>query len=196
MFRKNVVDSRAVAKQNYQKISIFASMNTQEIIPPANTDAHSGTEAASEQHFHYRLDFYWQAVAAYAIALIAYALVKGTIIDGSLTLTLRDPVMIVLAVVVVASCLVSLAAWFMRRTITIGTDFIRLQTRLRTRTFSREQIAGIALGKKKLLNVRGSYRLAKIRLANRRRLLRIRPSLYEQEQELVQALIAFKRRLG
>lgn len=151
---------------------------------------------APEQEFRYRLDFYWQAVAVYALALIAYALVKGSIIDGSFTITLHDPIVIVLMAVVGISCLVSLVAWFMKRTITIGADYIRFRNRFRTRTFSRKDIHAIALGKQKLVKVRGSYRVAKIRLAHRRRLLRIRPSLYEQEQELVQALVSLKRRIG
>jgi hypothetical protein len=165
-------------------------MNVLETISPSPVPA-----ATPEQEFSYRLDFYWQAVALYAIALIAYALIKGTIIDGSLTLTLHDPVVIVLGVVVGMSCLVSLANWFMKRTITIGANYIRFGNRFRTRIFSENDIVQISLGKQKLLKVRGSYKLAKIRLANRRRLLRIRPSLYAQEQELMQALIALKRRI-
>jgi hypothetical protein len=47
-----------------------------------------------------------------------------------------------------------------------------------------------------MLKVRGVYKLVKIRLRSRRRLLRIRPSLYEQEQALVQSLIALKRQLA
>ena len=165
-------------------------MNAIETISPQPSSA---TEP--EQEFSYRLDFYWQSVAMYAIALIAYALVKGSIIDGSLRLTLHDPVVLVLAVVVGISCVVSLANWFMKRTITIGADYIRFRNRFRTRTFARSDIMQISLGKQKLLKVRGSYKLAKVRLANRRRLLRIRPSLYAQETELVQALISLKRRI-
>jgi hypothetical protein len=165
-------------------------MNVLETLSPAPMPA-----TLPEQEFSYRLDFYWQAVALYAIALIAYALLKGSIIDGSLTLTLHDPVVIVLAVVVGVSCLVSVANWFMKRTITIGADYIRFRNRFRTRTFARKDIVQLSLGKQKLLKVRGSYKLAKVRLANRRRLLRIRPSLYAQEEELMQALIALKRRI-
>jgi hypothetical protein len=148
-----------------------------------------------EHEFRYRLDFYWQSVAMYAIALIAYALVKGSIIEGSLTLTLHDPVVIVLSLVVGISCFVSVANWFMKRTIIIGEDYIRFRNRFRTRTFSRTDIVQLSLGKQKLLKIRGSYKLARIRLVNRRRLLRIRPSLYEREQELMQALSALKRRI-
>lgn len=165
-------------------------MNITETISPQKD-----LQTAPEQEFHYRLDFYWQSVAVYAIALIAYALVKGTIIDGSFTLALHDPVVIVLMVVVGISCVVSLMAWLSKRTITIGEDYIRFRNRFRTRTFLKEHIVNIALGKQKLVKVRGSYRVAKIRLNNRRRLLRIRPSLYEQEQELVQALVSLKRRI-
>jgi hypothetical protein len=153
-------------------------------------------ETIHEQEFHYRLDFYWQAVAVYALALIACALVRGTVIDGSFSVSLSDPVVSVMGFLTAGSCMISMVNWFMRRSVVIGEDYIRFANRFRTRTFTRSEIALISLGKEKLVKVRGAYKVAKIRLTNRRRLLRIRPSLYQDEHELVQALFALKRRLS
>ncbi|MFY7997781.1 MAG: hypothetical protein ACOVSW_04195 [Candidatus Kapaibacteriota bacterium] len=149
-----------------------------------------------EQEFPLRMDFYWQAIAVYALALICYALIRGTVWDGSITLTLRDPIVVVLGVLVLGSCLWSLGNWFMRRSIVVGDAYIRFTNRFRSRTFQQTDIDVISIGKQKILKVRGVYKLVKIRLRSRRRLLRIRPSLYQHEQELVQTLIALKRRIA
>jgi hypothetical protein len=153
-------------------------------------------ETVPEQEFRYRLDFYWQAVAVYALVLIACALVRGTIIDGSFSVSLSDPVVAVMGALTLGSCVISLVNWFMRRSLVIGENYIRFANRFRTRTFRHSEIALISLGNQKLVKVRGAYKVAKVRLTNRRRLLRIRPSLYEHEHELVQALVALKRRLS
>ena len=149
-----------------------------------------------EQEFRLRMDFYWQAIAVYALSLIFYAAARGSIGDGSITLTLRDPIVIVLGGLVLGSCAWSLGNWYMRRAIIIGDTYIRFTNRFRSRTFQRADIEIIAVGRQKMLKVRGAYKLVKIRLRSRRRLLRIRPSLYEREAELVQALLQLKRRLS
>jgi hypothetical protein len=150
----------------------------------------------TEQEFPLRMDFYWQAIAVYALSLICYALVRGTFWDGSITLTLRDPIVIVLGALVLGSCVWSLGNWFIRRSIIVGETYLRISNRFRTRTFQQGDIDIISIGKQKMLKVRGAYKVVKIRLRSRRRLLRVRPSLYDREQELVQALIVLKRHIA
>lgn len=166
-------------------------MNTQDTSNPL---AHES--AIGEQEFRLRMDFYWQAIAVYALSLIFYAAARGSIGDGSITLTLRDPIVIVLGGLVLGSCAWSLGNWYMRRAIIIGDSYIRFTNRFRSRSFERSDIEIIAVGRQKMLKVRGVYKLVKIRLRSRRRPLRIRPSLYEREAELVQSLIQLKRRLS
>jgi len=149
-----------------------------------------------EREFAYRLDFYWQAIASYALALIVYALLKGTIASGSLTLELRDPIVVVLGALVVGASLFSLVNWYMRRSVTVSAKGIRFQNRFRTRLFHNHEIVAISFGRKRLTRIGGAYRVVKIRLANRRRLLRLRPSLYDNETELVQMLLQLKRELA
>jgi uncharacterized membrane protein len=147
------------------------------------------------QVFRYRLDFYWQAIAFYAIALLLYAVLKGSISAGTLTIALYDPIVLLLGAVVCGSVLVSLANSFMHRSVSIDGNSISFHNRFRTRTFTLADIRAMSIGKAKMVKVRGVYKVVKIRLVNRRRILRLRPSLYENEQELVQALIAVKRNL-
>lgn len=157
------------------------------------TEQHISNELHGKE-FQYRLDFYWQATAVYAVALLMYAFLKGTISAGSLTLELFDPIVLLLGTVVVISALASLINWYMQRSVEIGETFIRFRNRFRTRTFLLRDISALGAGKKRRRQM-GSYKIIKIRLHNRRRFVRLRPSLYEHENELVQALLQLKRRL-
>jgi hypothetical protein len=156
---------------------------------------HSAQESR-EQEFHYRLDFYWQAIALYASALLLYAFFKGSVLEGTLTIQLRDPVVMALGVVVLGSAAFSLVNWYIRRSVVIGANFIRFRNRFQTRTFDSREIQSLSFRKRKIANVGGAYHLVKIRLLNRRRLLRLRPSLYNNDVEMVQMLVALKRRIA
>jgi hypothetical protein len=161
--------------------------------------ASSGNEDIAGERskiFAYRLDFYWHAIALYAVALLIYALLKGSIVSGSLTIALYDPVVLVLGAVVIGSATFSLVNWYMQRSVEVGETFIRFRNRFRTRTISYRDVLWLSVGKQKLTRMSGAYHMVKIRLAQRRRLLRIRPSLYENDAELVQMFIALKRRIA
>ncbi|MCS6808743.1 MAG: hypothetical protein RML40_08775 [Bacteroidota bacterium] len=166
-------------------------MNAIESIEYTTYNPHSG-----ELSFPLRMDFYWQAIAVYAIALLCYILIRGTFWDGSIDVILHDPIVLVLGFLVALSCAWLLGNWFMQRSLVLGSSYICLRNRFRTRIIDFCEIEAISIGKQKILRVRGMYKVIKIRLRSRRRLLRIRPSLYEREQELVQALSTLKRRIA
>lgn len=147
------------------------------------------------KEFLYRLDYYWKAIACYAIALPVYALLRGSIIENTFTLVINDPVLIFLLFIIVIACLFVLGNAFMRRSVVVGTTFITFRNRFRERTFTREDIASISIARETAINVPRAYRVIRIRLKHRRRPLHIRPSLYIQDTELIQALAHLKREL-
>lgn len=151
-----------------------------------------------ERVFTYRLDFYWKAISLYAGALICYALVRGlkeSLNDGRIELVIYDPLLILLFAFVVGSALTLLITWYMRRTLIVGEDYITFRNRFRERTIRLSDIMRIGIGREKLIKVRGSFKLVKIRLASRRRLLRIRTSSFYNERELVEALHQLKTKV-
>lgn len=151
------------------------------------------------KEFTYRLDFYWKAISFYAVALILYGLARGiangSLSEGRVEVVLYDPLLILLFIFVAGSALTLLINWYMRRSIIVGQDFISFRNRYRERTIHLSDITRMAIGREKLIKVRGAFKLVKIRLASRRRLLRIRTSSFHNEQELVQALAALKKKL-
>ncbi len=145
--------------------------------------------------FTRRLDFYWKYIAVYAIAIILYALIKGSLADRTLTFTLLDPVVILLAVFIVLTAVGLFVETSKKKEIIIGEDFVIFSNRFRKRTFTKEDIARIFIGRE-YAKYTGKFRIIKIKLKIRKRPLIIRPSSYWSERELTSAFIKLKRNIS
>ena len=98
------------------------------------------------QTFFYQLDFYWQAIAVYAVALLAYILLKGTISEYTLSVVLYDPLVILLLLFIAGSAIGLLINWWAQREIIVGPDFISFKNRIRERTYALQDILRIYVG--------------------------------------------------
>lgn len=150
------------------------------------------TPKLEEKVFSHRIDFYWQAIAMYSVALVAYSLLRGTIAEGQLSVTLKDPIVLLLGAFVVVTGIGALISQYMKRKIIVREDAIIIRNRFREKVVNISQIQRIAFGREKRFE-RGAYRIIKVRIAGRRRLMRIRPSAYDNEPGLVTALLQLKR---
>lgn len=157
-------------------------------------------EQSTIHEYTYRLDFYWKAIAFYAIATILYgvgrAMYSGAVGNGTITVTLFDPLLVLMLLFVLGSSLTLFVTWFMKRSLCITHNAIIFKNRFRERTFFFADFQRMLIGKEKTIKVRGVYKLVKIRLSTRRWLLRIRTSSYNNEQQLVQQMIDIKRSLA
>lgn len=148
-----------------------------------------------QQEFKYRLDFYWQAISVYAIALILYAVVRGTISGNSITVVFYDPIVFLLTVFIAYSALAFAFNWYSHRSVIIKDgESITFKNRFRERTFAVNEIASIIIGKQSTNKVRGTYRIVKMRIAGRRRVIRLRTGSYLDEDQLILALSRLKRK--
>lgn len=145
--------------------------------------------------FSHRLDFYWQAIAMYSVALAAYSFLRGTITEGKLSITLNDPIVLLLAIFVIATSIGALISLYIQRKIIIRPDSIIIHNRFREKTIKIQNIQRITFGKEKRFQ-RGAYRIIKINITGKRRLMRIRPSTYDNEPGLVTSLIQLKRSIN
>lgn len=144
--------------------------------------------------YRYKVDFYWKSLAMYGAALMMYAVLKGTIEEKTLSITLTDPIVILLACFVLISSLSLIVNHHARRVILIDDDSITFQNRYRSRTFSLKDIRSIILVKDKRFRV-NTLSAIKIGLHGRRRPLRLRPSLFEHEESLIQDMKHLKQKL-
>jgi hypothetical protein len=137
--------------------------------------------------FTYKLDFYYEAIAIYAVTLAAYGVVVG-LTKGSMDFVMKDQVVYLLAFCTLASAAGLLINVISRRTIIVENDKIVFASRFHRREILVSDIIWIRIGREKRMKVRGSYKVAKVKLSHRKRLLRLRPSLFRPEDTLIEAL--------
>jgi hypothetical protein len=142
--------------------------------------------------FIQRLDFYWQFITAYFIVLLVYSILRGPVVNGTFKIVIHDPVVILMTVFLIATLVALGWQTYWRRSITVGPDFIILKSRFREQKINKTEITRIAVGRDKVIRMRGSVTILKLTVKNRRRVLRIRPSSYWNERELVQSIIKLK----
>jgi hypothetical protein len=149
--------------------------------------------------FAVRLDSYWQSVAIYAVVLILYVVIKAmwesTLQSGIVNVVVTDPMVVLLGLFVVVSIIALIVNLVSRRTIIVADDGITFVSRYHQRTFSIDEIDRIRLGRERRLKIRGVLSLVKVHIRGRRRSIRIRPAVYENEQDLVAALFTLRERL-
>ncbi|MBI2794683.1 MAG: hypothetical protein HYX66_08570 [Ignavibacteria bacterium] len=153
----------------------------------------------SSADFKVRLDQYWKSVAVYAITLIVYVVIKSmwdsTLQQGIVNVVLTDPVVVLLGAFVVASAVTLIANLISRRSLVIGERGITFRSRFHERTFTQEDIESITVGKDRRIRIKGVLSVVKVRIRGRRRVLRIRPAVYDDERRLVSALMSLKSHL-
>jgi len=151
-------------------------------------------ENTVDHAYRYKVDFYWKSLAMYGAALMVYAVLKGTIDEKTLSITLTDPIKILLACFVLISSLSLIINHHARRVILIGKDNITFQNRYRSRTFEAKDIRSIILVKDKRFRV-NTLSAIKIDLHGRRRPIRLRPSLFEHEYALIHDIKLLKQHI-
>lgn len=146
--------------------------------------------------FRMQLDFFWQSVAFYAVTLIVYVMVKAlydkTIQTGLVNVVLTDPVVVILGLFVVLSVASLIINSVSKRTIQVSGSSITFLNSLRKRTFELDEIDKIIIGKDRRRRASAFTLTIRMYIKGRRRPLRIRPALYDNEQDLIQSILALR----
>lgn len=143
--------------------------------------------AEQKSTYTYKLEIYYQAILIYAVTMIAYGVVSA-MARQSMEIVWRDQVVYLLALCTFAAVVGLIINMVAGRRIEITDDKIVLASRFHRREILVSDIVWIRIGREKRMRVRGAYRVAKLKLKNRRKLLRMRPSLFHPEDRLVEAL--------
>ncbi len=146
--------------------------------------------------FTRRLDFYWQFIAAYSLAIIIYGLFRGSLMDGSFNLNLFDPVVILLFVFIIASFIGLINDKYLNKTLILGPDYIIIKNRIKEKRIEAKDIQLIRIARERAFKIRGYNRIIKIKLNNRVRWLRIRPNNYSNKKLLYESIISIKKKLN
>ncbi|MBM2813295.1 MAG: hypothetical protein HW421_57 [Ignavibacteria bacterium] len=149
-----------------------------------------------QESFSKRLDFYWRSIAVYSIILIVYSLLRGSFEYNQLTMEINEPLVILLAFFICCTAIMLFINYYKRLSIIIGKDFITFKSRFREKIYRVADIQKIALGKDRINRLRVTHRVIKIKLNNRRKSLKIRPSSFLNEGRLVQSIARLKKDLN
>ncbi len=152
-------------------------------------------ETEDKNIFEQRIDFYWQSIVIYAIILISYSIFKGTIDEGSITLVYADPVVYLLTSIIIGSLISYLMKFYRLTTLTVGKDFLLFKNRFGEKIIKSNDIEKMISGKEQMFQVRERYRVLKIKVKGRKRLIKIKPYLYWDDMKLFKALEEFRGRI-
>lgn len=145
-----------------------------------------------EKHFRKRLDHYWKFIAISAFVLIIAGLLRGRFTEGTYTLVLKDPVVILLALFIVASFVTVIFDLYKDLTIIVGKDYFIFKSRFAEKKYNLNEIEKITIVKQKFRRFPNKLRIIKVRLKKRIRTINIRPSSFWNEQELVNSIHCLK----
>ncbi|MFC2130467.1 hypothetical protein ACFLSQ_03445 [Bacteroidota bacterium] len=159
------------------------------------TTENQNTQELKQKIYERRLDFYWQFIAVYSVALLIYVIMKGTIIENTISFSFYDPVVLLLSLFIIATAISLLYQFYKKRSIILDIDFITLKTRFREKKYTLDMIRRITLSKDRRIRVKRPVRVIKIRLQNRRMPVRIRPSAFWNDSSLVQELMKIKKNI-
>lgn len=151
--------------------------------------------AEKNQLFKRRLDIYWQFIAVYSVVLVIYAVLRRIAFDGDFFVAVVDPISVLFSIFIVLTLLSVMFQELEKKVIIIGEDFFILKTRFREKRYSLSDIRRIAFSKDRRIRIKKPVRVIKILLRNRRFPVKIRPSAYWEDKQLVQALMKLKQNM-
>ncbi len=139
------------------------------------------------KHFKRRFEFYYQSVAVYAVALIVYAVVRGTFAESEFHLVFRDPIVYAFILVLGYSVIVLVFNMLYQRDVVITDDSIIFQNRFDRREVKLSEVEWVRVGKTKRMKVRGTYKVIRLKLKDQIRAVRINPVHFHDEKGMMEA---------
>jgi len=124
--------------------------------------------------------------------LIIVALLRGRFIEGTYSLVLNDPIVLLLAAFIIISFITVVFDFYKNLTIIVGKDFLIFKSRFVEKKYLLSDIDKITVVRERYKRFPNKMKIIKIRLKNRIRTLNIRPSSFWNEQELISSISRLK----
>jgi hypothetical protein len=140
-----------------------------------------------ERIYRSRLDFYYNSLIVYLIFLIVYSLIRGEITGPSIKVIFNDPIIYVAVIFVVFFLIVLASNIISAREIIFRENKIIFKNRFGQREVDLSEIIIIRFSrerKRRRISKSSQVRVAKLKLKNRKRFVRIRLSEYNNVKEL------------
>jgi hypothetical protein len=145
-----------------------------------------------EKVYKYRMDFYYQLLVIYLVFFVLYAVIKGQFFEEKFQLVLNDPIIYILVLFIALFLVLVLINIIRNKQIVMQNDRVVLRNRFGSREILFNEILNIKIGRHRKRNLDVPYRIIKLKLLHRRKLLRIRANEYERGSELIREFLKIK----
>jgi len=149
----------------------------------------------SERIYKYRLDFYYNSLLIYILVFVVYVLLKGSFANESFVVAFQDPIIYIFIAFILFFTVVLLSNYIRARYLTFDERKIIIKNRFGQREIPYNEIVGIKFSREKQRNNRekSSIRKVKLKLVNRKRMLTLRLSDFQNESKLISEFQHIKR---
>jgi hypothetical protein len=131
------------------------------------------------------MSFYYQSTIIYFVAFAIYLLIRGQFVESSYTLITRDPIIYLLAFIVVVSLVALFFNLYRNRYIEFSNEGLIFSDRFGSKLIHKNEIKEVKLGKDRRYGKSNALKLVRIKIKTRLRPFVVRPSDYENENELL-----------
>ncbi|MDR0927812.1 MAG: hypothetical protein LBO69_08620 [Ignavibacteria bacterium] len=145
--------------------------------------------------FSQRVDFYGQALAAYVVVLVVFFIFKGSVIEGSITVRLFSPIIILMLTIIVLTTIMLIIATIKRKRITIDDDSITFHSRYYNKTYKFDQIKHIHINKSPTKVVKHSAHFVKLKIKGKKKSILVRTASFNNDNELLDRFIEMRKQL-
>ncbi len=153
-------------------------------------------EPTEEKIFHQKLDVYYITLLGYLVIGAIYILIRGNFIGETFSVVVHDPVVYLFGIFIGYAALLLLINVFRDRRIIITPRRLIFRDRFREKVIFIDHIEKIVFRRERRFQYEKQYAMVKLKLADRRRWIRIRIAWYERENELFEALKELKEKLN
>ncbi len=141
--------------------------------------------AEQEKVFRYKLDFYYQSALIYLVTLIAYGGIRGNFVEAKFEYVLNDPLMYVILFFVLMSIVSLILNYIRNRRLVVLESAVIFRNRFRERRVDIRNIEWMHIGREAGVQTDGRFQVIVLKLAGRKRLVRVRAGRYERADELI-----------
>ena len=146
-----------------------------------------------EEKVHkYRMDFYYQSLVIYLIFFAAYVLIKGSLSE-SFKVLYNDPIFYILIIFIALFLVIVILNIVRSPMIILKSDRIELRNRFGSREVLYNDILSVKIGRRRHADEDTTYRIIKLKLKHRKRMLRIRANDFERGSELIREFLKIKK---
>ena len=146
----------------------------------------------NKSKFKYNMSFYYQSTIVYFVVFAVYLIIRGQFIEDSYTLITKDPIIYLLAIIVFVSVGSVVYNLYLNRYIEFSINGVSFCDKYKVRLIDKNEIVEIKLSKDKRYNKPNILKFIRLKLKSRKRPVIIRPSDYENADELIKRFYQLK----